>query len=64
MTQILSNSAITDADSRLVNEDEGRRHVRWMNRGEIPGSLSGLELSDSSKKIDGSENHCFLIIGL
>lgn len=33
-----------------------------MNSSEIPSNLPGLELSDSSKKTDGSKNHCPLVL--
>lgn len=58
LKRILSNSGVTETDSRLVDEDKAGWLVRRMNSGEIPGSLSGSELSDSSKKTDGSENNC------
>lgn len=60
LKRILSNSAfaVAGADSVLDRyEEEAGRPAKRMKSGEIPGSPSGSELSDSSNKTSGSEIH-------
>ncbi|KAH7659895.1 myb proto-oncogene protein plant protein [Dioscorea alata] len=58
LKRILSNSALAGADSGLDrDEEEAERPAKRMNSGEIPGSPSRSELSDSSNKTSGSEIH-------
>ncbi|KAM0942750.1 putative transcription factor MYB-HB-like family [Dioscorea sansibarensis] len=61
LKRMLSNAAVNGADFGLDrgfdDEEEAGRPAKRMNSGEIPGSPSGSELSDSTNKPGRSEIH-------